>query len=217
MFMSDVDIQDALDSGWLSVSEPAHIQPSSLELHLGEEFRTFPYDPSGSPIDPFSPPEMVREKASADLPFVLAPHGFVLAHTRQTVAVSNKLACQVDGKSSLARIGLQVHMTSGFIDPGFIGQITLELFNASPRAILLHPGMLIAQMFVFRLDTPAARPYGTSGTDSRYQGQMGATPSRYGERIPLSEIVLAEADTHRVRVDMHEPAEYPSEGLEWLG
>lgn len=180
MFLSDVDIRQEIAEGRLSVyghGQP-EIQPSSIELHLGQQFRWFkePTD-FNDVIDPTLEQQMDFEIVGAD-GFLLGPQDFALAHTLEAVRIGNTLAAQVDGKSSLARLGLQVHMTSGFIDPGFMGEITLELFNAAPKPILLRPGMLIGQMFVWRLATPAARPYGTLGVDSRYQHQSGATASR---------------------------------------
>jgi hypothetical protein len=80
--------------------------------------------------------------------------------------------------SSLGRLGLLTHSTAGFIDPGFTGHITLELSNVANLPITLWPGMKIGQLCLFRLSTPAERPYGSSGVGSRYQGQRGPTPSR---------------------------------------
>ena len=80
--------------------------------------------------------------------------------------------------SSLGRLGLLTHSTAGFIDPGFIGHITLELSNVANLPITLWPGMKIGQLCLFRLSSPAERPYGSAGVGSRYQGQRGPTPSR---------------------------------------
>ena len=80
--------------------------------------------------------------------------------------------------SSLGRLGLLTHSTAGFIDPGFTGHITLELSNVANLPITLWPGMKIGQLCLFRLSTPAERPYGSQGVGSRYQGQRGPTPSR---------------------------------------
>jgi dCTP deaminase len=215
LFLSDRDIRQALADGELLIgpANPSHasigpkIQPSSVELHLGSEFLAYGYTPDLSSIDPENPPKMVKQGLDMNGYWRLPPMSFALAHTVEMVQVSPSLAAQVDGKSSLARLGLAVHMTSGFIDPGFMGQITLELFNAAPRPIILRPGMVIAQMFVWRLSSPAIRPYGSKGIDSRYQGQTGATPSRYGDRVPLAQVAL---NPHVV-----EPPEYPAESLEW--
>jgi dCTP deaminase len=210
LFLSDKDITEVMRLGELRVEpELRGLQPSSVELHLGPEFKTYGYTPQLWDIDPEQPQTMVRQMLDRNGYWRIPPVSFALAHTVETVSVGTTLAAQVDGKSSLARLGLAVHMTSGFIDPGFSGQITLELFNAAPRPILLRPGMVIAQMFVWRLSSAADRPYGSPGVDSRYQGQTGATPSRYGDRVPLAQVAL---NPHVV-----DAPEYPAESLEWSG
>ena len=87
-------------------------------------------------------------------------------------------AGRLEGKSSLGRLGLLTHSTAGFIDPGFSGHVTLELSNVANLPITLWPGMKIGQLCLFRLSTPAERPYGAQGVGSRYQGQRGPTASR---------------------------------------
>lgn len=186
MFLADSAIQHAIDRGSLRIEglAPIRVQPSSVELHLGDEFKWWT---SGGEIDPLDPPAMysANPKRSGHDWFLLEPKQFMLGHTVETVGVDSTLAAQVDGKSSLARLGLQVHMTSGFVDPGFEGQITLELFNAAPKPIRLRPGMVIAQLFIIPMWGPVQRPYGSAGVDSRYQGQTGATASLYGQgRVP---------------------------------
>lgn len=188
MFLADSAIKHALDRGSLRVEgmSPIRIQPSSVELHLGDEFKWWT---SGGEIDPLDPPAMyaASPKQNGHDWFLLEPQQFMLAHTIEKVGVDSTLAAQVDGKSSLARLGLQVHMTSGFVDPGFEGQITLELFNAAPKPIRLRPGMVIAQLFIIPMWGPVQRPYGSAGVDSRYQGQTGATASLYGQgRAPAA-------------------------------
>jgi deoxycytidine triphosphate deaminase len=85
--------------------------------------------------------------------------------------------------SSLGRLGLLTHSTAGFLDPGFQGHVTLELSNVANLPITLYPGMRIGQIAVFQLTTPADRPYGSGGVNSKYQGQRGPTPSRYWENF----------------------------------
>jgi deoxycytidine triphosphate deaminase len=85
--------------------------------------------------------------------------------------------------SSLGRLGLMTHSTAGFLDPGFIGHVTLELSNVANLPITLYPGMRIGQIAVFQLTTAAERPYGSRGVGSKYQGQRGPTPSRYWENF----------------------------------
>lgn len=108
--------------------------------------------------------------------FVITPGSFVLAATQETVRLGHALAGRIEGKSSLGRLGLMVHSTAGFIDPGFEGQITLELSNLANAPMRLYPGMPIAQLAVFRMAGRVELPYGMTG---KYQGQTGPTPSRY--------------------------------------
>jgi dCTP deaminase len=186
LFLSDKDITEVMRLGELRVEpELRGLQPSSVELHLGPEFKTYGYTPQLWDIDPEQPQTMVRQMLDRNGYWRIPPVSFALAHTVETVSVGTTLAAQVDGKSSLARLGLAVHMTSGFI------------------------GMVIAQMFVWRLSSAADRPYGSPGVDSRYQGQTGATPSRYGDRVPLAQVAL---NPHVV-----DAPEYPAESLEWSG
>ncbi len=109
---------------------------------------------------------------------MLHPGEFVLGSTFESVTLPDDLAGRLEGKSSLGRLGLLTHSTAGFIDPGFTGHITLELSNVANLPITLWPGMKIGQLCLFRLSSPAERPYGSAGVGSRYQGQRGPTPSR---------------------------------------
>ena len=109
---------------------------------------------------------------------MLHPGEFVLGSTFEAISLPDDLAGRLEGKSSLGRLGLLTHSTAGFIDPGFSGHITLELSNVANLPITLWPGMKIGQLCLFRLSSPAERPYGSEGVGSRYQGQRGPTPSR---------------------------------------
>jgi dCTP deaminase len=195
------------DALWIDPFNEESVQPASVDLCLGGEFRYWRHpehnatfvDPSygrlQNPghvdsilnarrvIDPMQPmsgsPLMV--KVALDRlgdTFVVSPGSFVLAHTLETIGIGDCIAAQVYGKSSIGRLGLEVE-NAGYIDPGFIGQITLELKNTTHYPIRLTVGMPIAQMAVQRLTSPAQRPYGV-GRNSRYVGQTGATESRYG-------------------------------------
>lgn len=164
MLLSDRSIRGAIDLGHISVEpyDPALIQPASIDLRLGRGFRRT----SGS-----NPSEYVGDRMT------IYDGEFVLAHTLETVALPPDIAAQCDGKSSWGRRGLAVHVTAGWIDPGFRGQITLELHNVGKRWIELTAGEPIAQLKFFRLDRPSSRPYGSLGV-GRYQNQTGPTPAR---------------------------------------
>ena len=134
------------------------IQPNSVDVRLGTRYR-----PLG------------RDEFQAQF-FILQPGEFILAHTLEHVKVPNTHAMKIDGKSSIGRLGLLVHITAGLIDAGFEGDITLELYNVTNKPMHLEVGMSIAQLEIHRLDSPADPPYGKD-TGAHYQGQKGATPS----------------------------------------
>lgn len=188
MILSDQDILDLLSDGHvfgvgreLAVTplNKHNLQPAGIDVCLDRFFRVFNHNPH-LVIDPgVYQPELTRE-VSVDPAgeFVLHPGAFVLGCTQETMSLGPTLAAQLLGKSSLARLGLQVHATAGWIDPGFSGQITLELSNVAPLPLRLRPGMLIAQLAFLQLSSPAVSPYGSGAAGSRYQNQQGPTPSR---------------------------------------
>jgi dCTP deaminase len=160
------------------------VQPASVDLRLDRGFRTFrvtsrPYVDVRVPIDDLT----ALTSVSDDEPFILQPHTFCLGSTVETVTLPNDIVARVDGKSSLGRLGLLVHATAGYVDPGWTGQLTLELSNQSQMPIALYYGMRIAQISFLRLTTPASRPYGSPGLGSKYQGQTGPTASRISDEF----------------------------------
>jgi dCTP deaminase len=123
-------------------------------------------------------PQLTESEAiDENTPFILHPGEFVLAVTLERVEIPDDLVGRLDGKSSLGRLGLIVHSTAGFVDPGFRGRLTLELTNVANLPITLYLGMPVSQISFSQLSTPADRPYGSSG--SKYQEQSGPEPSRY--------------------------------------
>lgn len=108
---------------------------------------------------------------------LLEPWDFQLSHTMQRIEIPSHIACQLTGKSSLARLGLVIHATAGWIDPGFPGQITLEMVNQSKEPIKLYERDPIGQLVFHYLDQPCLRPYGHEGLGSHYVNQMGTTRS----------------------------------------
>jgi dCTP deaminase len=159
--------------------DPQDIQPSSVDLHLGDDFQVFrnsryPY------IDPAREQDGLTEGvvASMEEPFVLHPGEFVLGTTVEWIEIPDDLVGRLEGKSSLGRLGLLIHSTAGYVDPGWKGRLTLELSNVANLPIVLTPGMKIGQISFSRMTTPVDRPYGDPSLGSRYQGQRGATPSK---------------------------------------
>jgi dCTP deaminase len=149
-------------------------QPASLDLRLGREFIEFlPDPPEGLVVDVSKPlPKGLVERHVADT-FLLHPGRLVLGTTHETVSLPKTLLARVEGRSSLGRIGLAVHVTAGFIDPGFRGQITLEMYNLLPVPILLRAGMRVCQLAFTALTSPCTVPY-----QGKYQDQRGVQPSR---------------------------------------
>jgi len=181
MILNDRDLVDAVKSGRLGIDpfDEVLVQPSSIDVRLDRRFRVFNnqkythIDPSRQQDELTSPVEVADDE-----PFVLHPSEFVLASTLEVISLPDDLAARLEGKSSLGRLGLLTHSTAGFIDPGFSGHVTLELSNVANLPITLWPGMKIGQLCLFRLSSPAERPYGSGASGSRYQGQRGPTPSR---------------------------------------
>ena len=181
MLLSDRDIRAELESGRvvLDPSDPAMIQPSSVDVRLDRYFRLF--DNHKYPvIDPAQDqPDLTRlVEVEPDEPFMLHPGEFVLGSTYEVISLPDDIAGRLEGKSSLGRLGLLTHSTAGFIDPGFSGHVTLELSNVANLPIRLWPGMKVGQLCLFRLSSPAEHPYGSPVYGSRYQDQRGPTPSR---------------------------------------
>jgi dCTP deaminase len=181
VLLSDRDIRAELAGGRV-VLEPfdeAMVQPSSVDVRIDTYFRVFE-NHRYPHIDPAEEqPELTRlVEPVAGEPFILHPGEFVLASTYEVVTLPDDIAGRLEGKSSLGRLGLLTHSTAGFIDPGFSGHVTLELSNVATLPIKLWPGMKIGQLCLFRLSSPAERPYGSKEYGSRYQGQRGPTPSK---------------------------------------
>lgn len=178
MILSDAGIAHAIKQGDLIIDPlPQIVQPASIDVHLSNEFRVYEY--TCKAIDPRQPTERsTRLVTVRDGCFIIQPGQFVLGSTVEFVALSPKYVMRIEGKSSLGRLGLLVHATAGLVDPGFRGDLTLELCNVMCRPIQLWPGMKIAQLTLEALTSPARRPYGHPELGSKYQDQRGPTVSR---------------------------------------
>lgn len=180
--LADRDIRAALADGRVRIEpyDEADLQPSSVDLHLDRRFRVFrnnryPY------IDVRAPQPDLTELLTVadDEPFVLHPGEFVLGQTLEWVELPDDLVARLEGKSSLGRLGLLIHSTAGYVDPGWKGTLTLELSNVATLPIALYFGMRIGQISFFRMSSPVERPYGSAGLGSKYQGQSEPTASAY--------------------------------------
>jgi dCTP deaminase len=186
MILSDADILDRLEGGDLVV-EPLddpdlQVQPASVDLRLGAEFLEFQHAniPCIHPNAEEEVEDYVRETVVApDEEFILHPGDFVLGTTHERVEIPDDLIAHVQGRSSLGRLAVVVHATAGVVDPGYRGQITLELSNLGTAPVALTPGMRISQLIFTELRTPAKRPYGNE-RGSKYQDQAGPQASRIG-------------------------------------
>lgn len=181
MVLSDRSIRALLLAGRLSIDpfDPHSVQPSSVDLRLDNRFRVF-QSTRHTHIDPRVDQPDLTELLTVgdDRPFVLQPGQFCLGNTHEEIALPNDLVGRLEGKSSLGRLGLVIHSTAGYVDPGFRGRLTLELSNAAALPILLYPGMKIGQLSFLQLSTPADQPYGSGTLKSKYQGQDEPTASR---------------------------------------
>ncbi len=178
--LSDGDLRRAIASGEIGVDpfNNEDIQPASIDLHLDKSFRVFRNNRYGF-IDPSvdQPGLTELEVVSGAEPFMLHPSEFVLGQTLERISVGSSLLGRLDGKSSLGRLGLLIHSTAGYVDPGWVGNLTLELGNVASLPIALYPGMKIGQISFHRMSSPVERPYGSAALHSRYQGQSEPTAS----------------------------------------
>ena len=182
MVLSDRDIRAEIEGGRIVIDPfiPEAVQPSSVDLHLDRRFRVF-----RNSRYPFidvraDQPELTElVEIGGDDPFILHPGEFVLGSTFERVGLPNDLVARLEGKSSLGRLGLLIHSTAGYVDPGWEGNLTLELSNVANLPITLYDGMKIGQISFQRLTSPAEVAYGDASIGSKYRGQRDPTASLY--------------------------------------
>ena len=186
MVLSDRTIARLLEESRIEIDpyDAALLQPSSVDVRVDRYFRVFhnaryPY------IDVREPQEELTElvEIEDERPFILHPGEFVLGSTLERIKLPDDLVARLEGKSSLGRLGLLIHSTAGFIDPGWDGHVTLELSNVANLPITIYPEMKIGQLSFVQLSEAAEKPYGSAGIGSKYQGQRGPTPSRYWQNF----------------------------------
>lgn len=183
MVLSDRTIKEEISRGRIVIEplDPACIQPASIDVHLDRKLRVFrtwryPYyiDVKQNLDDLTELIEIDDEK-----PFFLQPGEFVLASTVECITLPDDIVGRLEGKSSLGRIGLLIHSTAGYVDPGWNGHLTMELSNVAKLPMTLYYGMRIGQISFIRLTSAAENLYGSEALGSKYQGQTEPTPSRY--------------------------------------
>jgi dCTP deaminase len=183
--LSDRTIRRLLDEGRIEIEpyDESLLQPSSVDVRVDKYFRVF-HNARYPFIDVRKPQEDLTELVEVDAePFILHPGEFVLGSTLERIRLPDDLVARLEGKSSLGRLGLLIHSTAGFIDPGWDGHVTLELSNVANLPITIYRGMKIGQLSFVQLSEPAEAPYGSGGLGSKYQGQKGPTPSRYWQNF----------------------------------
>jgi dCTP deaminase len=180
--LSDRDIRAAIEAGEVVIRpyDPIDLQPSSVDLHLDRRFRVFRNNRYAY-IDVRKPQPDLTELVTIenDEPFVLHPGEFVLGQTLEWTELPVDLVARLEGKSSLGRLGLLIHSTAGYVDPGWKGNLTLELSNVANLPIALYYGMKIGQISFFKMSSPVDRPYGSKELGSKYQGQSEPTASAF--------------------------------------
>ncbi len=170
MILSDKTIIRLLRESKLVISPISgnQIQPASVDIRLGKTFSVVEDSPSGI----ITLEHAIQYKTIEAESYLLLPGQFILATTMEYIELPNNLTAFVEGRSSLGRMGLFIQ-NAGWVDPGFHGEITLELFNANRCAIELKPGRRIGQLVFAEMDEDAENPY-----NGKYQGQTGATGSK---------------------------------------
>jgi len=192
MRLSDKDIEQYLDEDKIIISpkpDRSMISGVSVDIRLGNEFRVF-QDHTAPFIDLSGPKAEMQQAMNAVMSdeiviadgdaFFLHPGELALAVTYESVTLPDNIVGWLDGRSSLARLGLMVHVTAHRIDPGWSGQIVLEFYNSGKLPLALRPKMKIAALNFETMSSSAARPY-NKRSDAKYKDQKGAVASRISE------------------------------------
>ena len=185
MILSDRDIKARIQAGDIVITslEDDHmknIHASSMDLRLGKYFKVYKRSRQAL-LDPANP-ETLKDctdliELDGDKPYIVQPNEFVLGVTHEKLKLADDLVARVEGRSSLGRLGIIVHSTAGYVDPGFEGTITLEITNINSMPVALHPGMRVCQLAFETMSSPAEVPY-YKKSHSKYQGQELPEESR---------------------------------------
>ncbi len=180
MILSDRSIREEIEAGRIGIDpyDPALVQPASVDVRLDNKFLVF-RNSKRAFIDVKQPADDLMEliEVGREEPMFLHPGEFMLGSTVESVRMPEDIVARLEGRSSLGRLGIVIHSTAGFIDPGFEGHVTLEISNLANLPIAVYPGMRIGQLSFIKMTTPADRPYG-SQRGSKYSGQQLPTASR---------------------------------------
>ncbi len=185
MILSDRDIKKAIASGRVKIESHQaelfqYIHASSMDLRLGNVFKVYEHS-KYAVLDPKNPKTFAQNMRVITIPdgepFIVQPGEFILGVTQEKITVPDDLVVRVEGRSSLGRLGIIVHSTAGFVDPGFVGTITLEISNLNRLPVALYPGMRVCQLAFEMMTSPAETPYNLK-PHSKYQNQVLPEESR---------------------------------------
>ncbi|MGA2418168.1 MAG: dCTP deaminase [Candidatus Staskawiczbacteria bacterium] len=187
MILSDVDIKKHIEQGTIKINPFPNFEeqlgPCSLDLHLGNSFKIFKVSrysfidlKNATNIDDMMEEVVVKDGA----PFIIQPHDFVVAVTKEEIILPANMMGRLDGRSSLARLGLVIHVTAARFDPGWKGKAVMELGNLGTVPIVLYSGMRICAMTFEGISSSSEIPY-ISQKDHKYANQDGATASKINE------------------------------------
>lgn len=190
MILCDKSIKKKIKTGEIVIKpfKEEFLQPASYDLHLDNKILVFDTNGYGYIDVKEKSTNLMREiVVSEEDGFFIPPRGFVLANIKEVTGVDGKHVGRLEGKSSLARLGLIIHTTAGFLDPGNKLRLTLEMVNLSPLPIKIYPGMKIAQLAFEELDGECERPYGSKELKSKYFGDMSVSGSKMWKNFKKEE------------------------------
>lgn len=184
MILSDKTIKEYINEEKIKIEpilDEEQIQPSSVDIRLGNTFKTFKKTDkiyidtkNNTNIEEY----MQTYKIKDNKPFIIHPNEFALATTLEHIELPSDIVARVEGRSSIGRLGVTVHVTAGYIDPAFKGKITLEISNIGTLPVALYPKQRVGQIVFETMTTPAEKPYGHKDRNSKYMFQSDVTASR---------------------------------------
>lgn len=192
MVLSDVDIREALEAGRIKITPApdldAQLGSVSVDFRLGTAFMVFEHS-RHSFIDPRSPKSigdaMRTIEVGPEEPFIMQPGDFALASTIESLELPDNLLARLEGRSSIARLGITVHSTAAVFEPGWIGTATMELSNLGRMAVALYPGMRICAFSFEEVSSPVSVPYRLK-RKNKYAGQLRPAASQLSEEAPVA-------------------------------